>query len=365
MKITCKAADIVKALDSVSGACAASSNMKVLENVMLDVKKDGITVSATNLEIFMKAKFAAAADEEMCILVNARKLTDVVKSFGKASEIEAVTTEKHIKIKGDGAEFKLPISPRDEFPKYPEEVSQFKTFKAAEGRINVLLKRTVFAVGKDQTRAVLCGVYMSIQNGEFVLAATDGRCLAFNKQKIGGELDIKGIIPAKAVGEVLKITDEGKKEVMSVGFSQNYALFESGNVTLLARLIEGQFPKVENVIPAETKFTAKLKKKDLSEAVDKVGLMSDKTNKITLAFNEDKVLIKSLNEKAEYASEVNVAAEYKNLDASINVNGEMFGQSLRSNSLNEITIGMNGPKDAVMLKYMEEPSYTYVIMPMS
>src|SRR5581483_1851163 len=286
MKVVLTRADLLKGISTVQSAVAAKNTMPILANVLLEARDKKLEFVATDLDMGIRCSVQAEVVEKGSITINAKKLSDIVRELPEASvDLEIDDSHKMILV-CQKSNFKIHGLPKDDFPILPE-VKKDKVFKVKGSLLQEMIRKTIFAVSTDETRYVLNGVFFQIEGGKVRMVATDGHRLAFIQKKLEGKNDEKCnvIIPTKTLNELTKVVSDlskGKEEedvIVEITATENQIKFAAGGVEIISRLIEGQFPNYEQVIPKESDKKVEASTSELASATRRVAILtSEKSN---------------------------------------------------------------------------------------
>ncbi len=363
MEIKILKSALVKALSSVGGiAGSKAATLPILANLLLEtLGNTEMMIIATDLEVGISIKVPAEVLKEGSITIPAKKLQDIIRELPEGEVEISVAKNNTVSIKGGKAYFKIMGLPKDEFPKFPE----FKEENAIELEQAVLkesLALTIFASSNDETRYVLNGVLFFVKGNKIRLVATDGRRLAYiekdfeNKNKQTCEM----IIPSKALHEISKnLGWEGEVKIIP---AKNQVVFQFGDTLVVSRLIEGNFPNYEQVIPKEEKLTSRINREDFLQSVKRASLLtSPEAPAIKLDFLKNKVLVSSRSPNlGESKEEVTASVEGKEM--AIGFNPHYMADVLKCLDIESVQFSLTDPDKPGLVKGKE--GYLYVIMPM-
>lgn len=372
MKVVLNRADLLKGISTVQSAVAAKNTMPILANVLLEAREKKLEFVATDLDMGIRCSVPAEVVEKGSITINAKKLSDIVRELPEASvDIEIDDNQKMILV-CQKSQFKIHGLPKDDFPILPE-VKKEKVFKIKGSLLQTMIHRTIFAVSTDETRYVLNGVFFQVENEKLKMVATDGHRLAYIHKKLEGKEEGKTsvIIPTKTLNELSKaISDlsKGKDEkediMVEVVTTENQIKFTLEGVEIISRLIEGQFPNYEQVIPKESDKKIEVSTSELSSATKRVAILtSEKSNSIRYQIKPGKISISSKTPDMGEAKE-EVDASYKGEEISIAYNARYVLDVLKNIGTDQVSVELTQPLSPGILKPKDDADYLCVIMPM-
>ncbi len=374
MKVVLTRADLLKGISTVQSAVAAKNTMPILANVLLEARDKKLEFVATDLDMGIRCSVPAEVVEKGSITINAKKLSDIVRELPDASvDLEIDDSHKMILV-CQKSNFKVHGLPKDDFPILPE-VKKDKVFKVKGSLLQEMIRKTIFAVSTDETRYVLNGVFFQVEGGKLRMVATDGHRLAFISKKLEDKTDEKAsvIIPTKTLNELSKVIsdmdkgEKGKEDegvVVEVVTTDNQIKFIIEGVEIISRLIEGQFPNYEQVIPKESDKKVEASTSELASATRRVAILtSEKSNSIRYQVKSGKISISSKTpDMGEAKEEIDVT--YKGEEISIAYNAKYVLDVLKNVGTDTVNIELTQALSPGVLRPKGDADYLCVIMPM-
>ena len=362
MKIMCKKEDLVNGINTVQNAVSTKSTLPILSNILLDASNDILTLTGTDLDMGIMCKVPVKVSEPGALTIPAKKFADIIKELPDA-EITIITKKNNtFTISCKTAVFKIMGLPKEDFPKFPDFKNK-KTAKLEQAVLKNMISMTSFAVSKDETRYILNGVFFVIKDGVVKLVATDGRRLAMMEMEVAipKAMDEHVIVPTKTMQELNKnLSDGGEVEVI---FSENQILFNLGETVIISRLIEGEYPDYDQVIPKEGKNKVSVNREDLLLATKRVGLLTNLGSQaIQFDIHKNGVVISKNSPDIGEAKE-ELGASYSGSDLSIGFNPAYIIDVLK-NIKDEgvvLELGTSAEKPGVI---RTKDKYIYVVLPM-
>lgn len=346
----------------VNIAASKPNTLPILNNLLLETQKDGkLKIVATDMEVGISTLLPIEVIQAGSITVPARKFFDIVKELPEGGVEISVTKNNTISIRAGKSYFKIMGLDKEEYPKLPE-FSLENTIELDQSIIKESLSLTSFAISHDETRYVLNGVLLSIEEDQIRFVATDGRRLAFCKKELK-QKNIKKteiIIPSKTIHELLKLLSwEGTVKIIH---TQNKVIFYFNDTYLTSSLIEGNFPNYNQVIPQEEKTQVKANREELLQAIRRAALLtSPEAPALKFDFIKNKIIVSAKTPNMGEAKE-ELPAEFKGGEITIGFNPGYFLDVLKNLSDEDISISLNDPDKPGLIKGRE--GYLYVIMPM-
>lgn len=353
----------LKVIGLVSSVSSQRANtLPILGNILLETTQDGsVHVVGTDLEVGISTKIHATVVTEGSITVPAKKLNEIIRELPEGEIEISVAKNNAVNIKTGKSYFKIMGLSKEDYPKLPE----WKAEEAVEIEQNLLresLALTSFAISTDETRYVLNGVLISVKGKKIRFVATDGRRLAFIEKEFDNKKakNFDVIVPTKAVQELIKML--GWEGVASLEVSKNQAIFQVGESYLTTRLIEGNFPNYEQVIPKEEKTSSAADREELLQAIRRTSLLTSPDSPwVKMDFVKGKILISSRSPNLGEAKE-ELPAETVGGDIAIGFNPQYLVDVLKNLDVEKISLSLTDPDKPGLVKGKD--GYQYVVMPM-
>lgn len=353
---------LLKGIQGVQSAISTKSSLPILSNILIEAVEDSIVFTATDLDIGITSKIAVKPQVTGAITVPAKKFSDIIKELPEGEAI-SVSVKKNnlINIECGKSIFKIMGLPKEEFPQLPEFKDK-DSLTLQQKKLKSMLRLTGFAISHDESRYVLNGVLFVIKPTYIRLVATDGRRLAMieDKMQLPKTLERKFIVPTKAVNELDKsLGEEGDVKIF---LNDNQIFFDMGKTRLVSRLIEGEFPNYEQVIPKEAKDKIVTPKETFLSAVKRAALFTNQDSAaIKIDLGKDKIVI---SKSAPYLGEarVEVDAEYKGKEISVGFNPDYLVDLLKNIDEEKIAFEVTDPEKPGVVRIGAE--YIYVVLPM-
>ncbi len=366
MEIRAKRGDFLTTLYWTQSIVERRNTMPILANVLIEARKGSIYLTATDLEVGVRGGFEGETSREGSITVNAKKLYEIVREAPEDTIHLKRLENDWVEIKSGKSVFKIVGMDAREFPQFPRiEAEKLSTTPA--GMMREMIERTLFSVSMDETRHSLNGVFVEeAGDGKVRMVATDGHRLAFVERPIGRMGLEKGVIlPRKGLAEVRKLLEDGGEGVIAMGFKENMGLVVKERVEFFMRLIDGDFPDYNKVIPKANPHVAKMDQGELLQALRRVSILSSERYKgVKIEFKEGRMAISASNpDLGEAAEEVEV--EYKGKTLAVGFNARYLIDVLSVlGEEGEVELEVKDELSPGVIRKSGEEGYLYVVMPM-
>jgi len=368
MKVKVKQNDLNFALSMVSKAINPNNTLPILNNIRIAAEKNELAFASTNLEIAITLGIKAKVDEPGAITIPAKLLTSYVNLLPKEEILIETTEDISLKIDAKKSHTKIKGLKADDFPTIPEIKEDTEEIKIQARDLEKAINEVVFAASLNTTRPILSGVFVSAEENNLTLAATDSYRLAESKLKLGASLKekTKCIVPGRTMHELSKILNNFNKEEVTIQIATNQILFKIEKIQLISRLIEGAFPDYTKIIPSETKTTAKINSSDLLQALKRVNLFArEVNNSIHLEAKTDgKKLILSTDETKVGEEETELDVEITGENNKISINSQYLLDVLTAKEGEKIVLDINEKLSPIKVRPEKNTEYVYIIMPL-
>lgn len=353
---------LLKGIQNVQTAINTKSSLPVLSNILIEATDENVILTTTDLDIGIVSKIQIKPSIIGAITIPAKKFSDIIKELPDNEPISiSVKKNNMVHIECGKSAFKIMGLPKEEFPQLPEFKDK-ESITLPQSKLKKMIKMVVFAVSHDEARYVLNGILFVIKPTHIRLVATDGRRLAMieEKMQLPKTLERKFIVPTKAVNELDKIL--GEDGDVKIFFGENQIFCDTGNTRLVSRLIEGEFPNYEQVVPKEVKDKLVVPKDTFLAAIKRTALFTNPDSmSVKVELGKDKVII---SKSAAYLGEARVEldGEYKGKDMAIGFNPDYLVDVLKNTDQEKISFELSDPEKPGAIRVGSE--YVYVVLPM-
>ena len=361
--------NLQKELGFVQGVVERKNTIPVLSNILIEsVGETTIRVTGTDLDVTIRCDMDAeeiTTPGSMC--VQARKLFEIARLLPDGPVSFTKEENEWVTVKSGRSRFKLVGVARDAFPEVP-------SFKSAPTKIGAdvlksFIDRTIFAITQEESRYTLSGAKFILDGSGAKMVTTDGHRLAYvaktNVVKNETNESIDTLIPRKTLAELTKLT-AGYDADISLGMDENHIYCEVGPRLLISRMLSGQFPNYEMVIPKNIDKSVEFDCALLNQAVRRVALMSDeRSHAIRLHLETNQLVISAQNAEEGEASE-NIQTDYAGEDVDIGFNAQYLQDFMNVNSEGKIAFEFKDGNSQAQLRPVDagDYDYKYIVMPM-
>ena len=367
MRLFCEKQSFFQALSLVQKAINSQNTLPILGNILLKAEGQSLFLSATNLEIAISTKISATIKNEGSITIPARLIVNYV-SFLKDGELDIfVESGETMCISSKGSKTKIKGLPSSDFPEFPKVEKEF-IFTFSTKEFQKSNERVVFSCANTSIRPILSGALFWVKGKEACLVATDSYRLGEQKIHLSSkeEREVKVIIPSRTLQELSRILGVYPEEKVEVIVSKNQILFIVKNTEISSRLIEGNFPDYEQIIPKEKRIMVEVQTDEFILGIKRVGIFAkENNNNIRIFVNDEKISITTdATEIGSDECEIPVKGSGGQEQEEVSLNAQYVLDILQSIEEKEILFLVNERLSPVLFKPKTGDEYVHIIMPL-
>jgi DNA polymerase-3 subunit beta len=367
VKLSVMQENLARGLQVVSRAVSSRNTLPVLANVLLRTEDAGLKLTATNLEIGITSWVAGKIDGEGSLTVPARLFNDLVAGLPSGERIDlesdGATT---LRIKAGRYQTQLRGIEADEFPVIPSPGDR-PTTRVSQKELKRALSQVVFAAATDEARPILTGVLTRLSGDRLTLAAADNYRIAVRTVPIIDAVeDTSLVVPARSYAELMRVlTDTDDPVDIMLASSKSQVLFHANDVDIVSRLIDGQFPNYQQVLPTSHSTRAVIERDELLKAVRLSALIaSSAANVVRLRVGEEGSAAINVAAAADVGeAQGDVEAELDGEPVQIAFNARYLQEALANLDHDQLSLEFSGPLSPGVLKPTTDEDYVHVIMP--
>jgi DNA polymerase-3 subunit beta len=372
MELVVRKTDLLRELQLFQGIVERKNTIPILANVLLEAKGDQVKLLATDLEVGLRSTCAASVAKGGALTLPAKKLFEIVKALPE-TDVRIEEDKNGVKVAADRFDSRMQTLPREDFPTLPEASGAISATLPRDVVKQMVLK-TQFAITGEDTRYFLNGALFILKPDSMSLVSTDGHRLALVTVPRDAAAKGKGkaadgedrvILPRKTLLELGRLLGEGDGDV-EYERGENHLFFSVGGRLLISRMIDGQFPAFERVIPKSNDKRVEFDRDRLTSAVRRVALLSNERSRaVKFQIDKGKVEIASSSPEFGEAKEM-LPVDYTSTPVTICFNAQYVVDFLGAVETDSVALDFKDEMSQAVLSPIgaEGYSYTYVIMPM-
>ncbi|MCF6266391.1 MAG: DNA polymerase III subunit beta [Desulfuromusa sp.] len=359
----------LEGLTKVQGIVEKRHTIPILANVLIEAENNEITITATDLEVGLKSKYKAQIIEEGKITVSAKKLYEIIKELPDKNINFNSKNNYWVEIKCHKSLFNLVGLSPEEFPKFPDIELSNNTID--KNSLNEMIEKTLFSVSNDETKFNLTGIYIKAEKidniNKMIFVSTDGHRLSMIQRKYENELDLKYkegfILPKKGIIEIKKLL-ETMEENINIGILDNNFFISNRKITLIMRMVDGDFPDYKRVIPDKGKNAAIINKNLFLHALKRISILSSEKSKgIKINLRKDSLILTSSSPDLGDAKE-EIDITYSGDEISIGFNAKYIIEILQVIKSENIIFNLKDNISPGRINPEDDEDHLSVVMPM-
>lgn len=362
LNFTCERTKLVEALSNVQRAVSPKSNLAALEGVFISAENSQLKLCGYNTEIAIKTSIDATVLNEGKIVLSAKLFTDIIRRL-PAETVTIETKERlTVSIKSGLSEFSLVGISAEEFPEVPE-IENPDSINLPVQIAKSMIKQTIFAVADIDTKPVHTGTLFDIKKNEIKLVSVDGYRMAVRTEEIKENLEIRFVVPGKALGEVLKLLPDGEDKTLQIFAGQRHIMFNTGEYCVISRLLEGEFLDYEVSIPEKFKTRVSVNTRLMLESVERVSLLINERLKSPVRCNISTgfARLSCFTAIGKAFDEFPIKTEGEDIE--IGFNSKYMMDALRNSDTDEVIIEINGSLSPIKILPKEGKNFLFLVLP--
>lgn len=356
MKFTVQKENILKAMDIAIRAIPAKSTNPLLEYFLLSVDGMEGSITSNDMATAIVTRFSTMAEQEGSVCVHAKTLYQAIKKLGKADiSFELIGTT--LLVKGGKARYEFPVKEAEEYPGVPN-VTESTKFSMGGLKLTEMVDKTVFATSQNHSNKTLHGINLKIVKGKLVMAALDLVRIAIRETPIEAD-DVNVIVPGKSMSDLARSVGE---EQVDIEVSKNRIVFTFGSTTMIARLIDGTFFKIEQMMNPNNNTTVTIDRNELIGCLDRS----------TIACSNDKMpIVMDIGDHINVSLKSNISAFDEDIECEVTGNPMKIGlnatymmDALKAIDDDKVVLGFTNASSPAFISN-DEVGYTYVVLPVN
>jgi DNA polymerase-3 subunit beta len=370
MELVVRKADLLRELQLFQGIVERKNTIPILANVLIEADGDQVRLLATDLEVGLRSRCQASVTKGGSLTLPAKKLYEIIKALPE-TDVRIEEDKSGVKVAADRFDSRMQTLPREDFPTLPDGTGVYSA-SLPRDVLKHMVSKTQFAITGEDTRYFLNGALFILRHDSMSLVSTDGHRLALitvprdtARTKGKSDEEVRVILPRKTLLELGRLLAEGEGDIQYER-GENHLFFEIGGRLLISRMIDGQFPAFERVIPKGNDKRVEFDRDRLTSAVKRVALLSNERSRaVKFQMDKGKVEIASSSPEFGEAKEV-LTVDYAAAPVTICFNAQYVLDFLSVVETDSVGLEFKDEMSQAVMKPVgaEGYDYTYVIMPM-
>ena len=364
MKLICSKSNLLHGVNIVSKAVPTRTTMAILECILIDASANEIKLTANDMELGIETKIEGEIAERGVIALDAKIFSEIVRKLPDSDVTIETDASFKTTITCEKAKFNIVGKSGDDFSYIPY-IERNEPIVMSQFTLKEVIRQTIFSIADNDNNKLMTGELFEIEENDLKVVSLDGHRISIRNIELKNNYSHKKVVvPGKTLQEVSKILPGSAEDEVSIFLTDNHIVFEFENTTVVSRLIEGEYFKIEQMLSSDYETKVKINKRELLDCMDRAALLVKEGDKKPIIMNitdgtmELKInsFIGSMNE------DIDIAKEGK--DILIGFNPKFFIDALRVIDEEEVTLYMVNPKAPCFIKD-DEGTFIYLILPVN
>lgn len=364
MKISCQKADLVKGVNIVSKAVPTRTTMAILECILIDASSGEIKLTANDMEIGIETIVSGTIHERGIIALDAKKFSEIVRKLPENEVIIETDTSFKTSITCEKAKFDIIGKSGEDFSYIPV-IQRNQPIVISQLTLRDIIRQTIFSVADNENNKLMTGELIEIKDNKLKVVALDGHRVSIRNVELKNPAnDVKVVVPKKTLNEIIKIIDGGIDDEVNIYVTDNHIIFEFDQTTVVSRIIEGEFFKIEQMLSADYETKVKINKREFFDCIDRATILVNEGDKKPIIVNAVgntmsltiSSFIGTMNE------DIDIVKEGK--DIMIGFNPKFVLDALKVIDDEEINLFMLNAKSPCFIKD-DNGSFIYIVLPVN
>lgn len=355
--------NLLKPLQQVCGVLGSRPNIPILNNLLLHIEGDLLTLTGTDLEVELSTQAQLLSTGQGKFTIPAKKFLDICRSLPDDAEITVSFEEDRAIVRSGRSKFNLATLPAEEYPNLTDWQSEVD-FSIQQTTLRRLIEATQFSMANQDARYFLNGMKFETEGNLLRTVATDGHRLAVCTIALEQELQTHSVIlPRKGVLELSRLL-EASDQPARLQIGTNNLRIQLDNIVFTSKLIDGRFPDYRRVLPRNADRILEANWENLKQAFVRAAILSnERFRSVRLQLNQNQMIITATNPEQEEAEEI-VDVSYSGEEMEVGFNVSYILDVLNALKCNRVRMRLTDSSSSCLIEDCEDNSAEYVIMPM-
>ncbi len=364
MKLICSKSNLLHGVNIVSKAVPTRTTMAILECILIDASANEIKLTANDMELGIETKIEGEIAERGVIALDAKIFSEIVRKLPDSDVTIETDASFKTTITCEKAKFNIVGKSGDDFSYIPY-IERNEPIIMSQFTLKEVIRQTIFSIADNDNNKLMTGELFEIEENDLKVVSLDGHRISIRNIELKNNYSHKKVVvPGKTLQEVSKILPGSAEDEVSIFLTDNHIVFEFENTTVVSRLIEGEYFKIEQMLSSDYETKVKINKRELLDCIDRATLLVKEGDKKPIIMNitDDSMELKINSFIGSMNEDIDIAKEGK--DILIGFNPKFFIDALRVIDEEEVTLYMVNPKAPCFIKD-DEGTFIYLILPVN
>jgi len=363
MHIKCQKDELLNGVNTVLKAVSTRTTLPILQCILLDAHENSFKLIGNDLELGIESDLKATILVQGNVAIDARMFSEIVKKLPD-SEVEIIVDDHHLMtIRCDKSEFLIPGQAGNEFIQLPQ-ITKNRPLLIKQSTLKTMIHQTIFSIAIEEIRPILTGELFEIKSNKLNLVSVDGYRVSIRQTMLNDSFpDTSVVIPGKTLSEIQKILNSDEESEVAIFFTDRHILFEMNESIIVSRLLEGDFPKYDQIFSSDYETLIKIDRKNMLQSIERSALIARESKKSPIKFQiRDTILtISSNTDLGKVHEEIDIHREGKELD--IAFNPRYLIDALKVIEDDEIQLTFTTSLNPCIIKDANDDTYKYLVLP--
>ena len=364
MKFVCSKSNLLTGVQTVSKAVPSKTTMSILECILIDTTKGNITLTANDMELGIETIIEGNIIEKGIIALDAKIFLDIVRKLPDSDITVEVDNTYKTTITCEKAKFNIIGKSGEDFSYLPQ-IERNDSVMVSQYTLKEVIRQTIFSIADNENNKIMSGELFEINENELKVVSLDGHRISIRKIELKNAYPHKKVIvPGKTLNEISKVLSGDADKDVTISFTSKHVVFEFDNTTVVSRLIEGEYFKIDQMLSSDYETKVKINKKEFLDCIDRATLLVKEGDKKPIIINiTDENMELKINSTVGSMNE-NIDISKSGKDLMIGFNPKFLIDALKVIDDEEIDIYLVNPKAPCFIKDAAE-KYIYLILPVN
>ena len=364
MKLICSKSNLLHGVNIVSKAVPTRTTMAILECILIDASANEIKLTANDMELGIETKIEGEIVERGIIALDAKVFSEIVRKLPDSDVVIETDASFKTTITCEKAKFNIVGKSGDDFSYIPF-IERNECIEISQFTLKEVFLQTIFSIADNDNNKLMTGELFEIEENKLKVVSLDGHRISIRNIDLKNSYDHKKVVvPGKTLQEVSKILPGGTEDIVDIFLADNHIVFEFDNTTVVSRLIEGEYFRIDQMLSSDYETKVKINKRELLNCIDRATLLVKEGDKkpIIMTITDGNMELKINSFIGSMNEDIDIEKEGK--DIMIGFNPKFFIDALRVIDEEEVSLYMVNPKAPCFIKD-DDGSFVYLILPVN
>lgn len=363
MHVVCQKNILLGGVNTVLKAVSTRTTLPILQCILLDAHENEFKLVGNDLELGIESTLKSEVVESGNIAIDARIFSEIVKKLPDSEVHIKVDEHQLMTITCEKSEFNIPGQPGNEFIQLPQ-ITKNRPLVISQNVLREMIHQTIFSIAIEEIRPILTGELFEIKNNCLNIVSVDGYRVSIRQKELEQDFDdISVVIPGKTLSEIQKILSSDEESEVAIYFTDKHILFEMNSSIIVSRLLEGDFPKYDQIFSSDYETLIKIERKPMLQSIERAALIARESKKSPIKFQitSSTLIISSNTDLGKVHEEMDIQREGNELE--IAFNPRYLIDALKVIEDDEVQLTFTTSLNPCIIKDQVNEQYKYLVLP--